>query len=101
LLRDAAEIGVAHRTVRLRMLDRLAHRCEKNGVVLALACLEQAAKECGGIYENRRPIVVRLPVSHPSELSNGSDAMVTSNHPPQILDLCGAVDPRPLQVTRQ
>jgi hypothetical protein len=52
-LRDTAEIGLSHKTVRLRMLDRLAHRCERNSVALALACLERAAKECGGMYEKR------------------------------------------------
>jgi hypothetical protein len=83
LLREMAEIGIAHKAVRLRMLDRLAHRCEKNGVALALACLEQAAKECGGIYENRKgalpqPSAPQLPAAaaepfapqlqaHPSE----------------------------------
>jgi hypothetical protein len=53
LLRQAAEIGVAHKAVRLRMLDRLATRCERNSVALALASLEQAAKECGGIFERK------------------------------------------------
>jgi hypothetical protein len=52
-LRQAAEIGVAHKAVRLRMLDRLATRCERNSVALALASLEQAAKECGGIFERK------------------------------------------------
>jgi hypothetical protein len=66
LLRDLAEIGVAHRAVRLRRLDRLAHRCEPNNVALALDCLEMAAKECGGIYENRRPVALQLPMLQPS-----------------------------------
>jgi hypothetical protein len=61
LLSEAAEIGIAHRMVRLRILDRLVHRCERNGVALTLACLEMAAKECGGFYENRRPVVLQLP----------------------------------------
>jgi hypothetical protein len=53
LLREVAEIGVAHKAVRLRMLGRLAARCERNSVALALASLEQAAKECGGIFERK------------------------------------------------
>ena len=61
LLSEAAEIGIAHKMVRLRILDRLAHRCERNGVALTLACLELAAKECGGFYENRRPVLLQLP----------------------------------------
>jgi hypothetical protein len=67
-LRDVAEIGVSHKAVRLRMLDRLAHRCERNAVALSIACLERAAKECGGIYEKRRgampqPSAPQLPPS--------------------------------------
>jgi hypothetical protein len=60
-LRDVAEIGVSHKVVRLQMLDRLANRCERNAVALALASLELAAKECGGFYENRRPVLLQLP----------------------------------------
>lgn len=37
------------------MLDRLAHRYERNSVALAIDCLEQAARECGGFYEGRKP----------------------------------------------
>jgi hypothetical protein len=61
LLRELAEIGVAHRAVRLRRLDRLESRSERNNVTTALKCLELAAKECGGIFENRRPIALRVP----------------------------------------
>jgi hypothetical protein len=68
LLRELAEIGVAHRAVRLRILDRLAHRCERNSVALALKCLQQAAKECGGMYENRRPTALQVPMPLPSLL---------------------------------
>ncbi len=51
-LRAAAEIGVAHKVVRLRMLDRFANRAdETNYTQRAAKFLEQAAKECGGFYE--------------------------------------------------
>jgi hypothetical protein len=50
-LQETAGIGIAHKAVRLRMLNRLAQRCERNGVALALVCLREAAKECGGMYE--------------------------------------------------
>ncbi|MDQ7247779.1 DUF2280 domain-containing protein [Dongia sedimenti] len=59
LLRELAEIGIAHRAVRLRRLDRLASRSERNNVLTALKCFEMAAKECGGMYENRKPILVQ------------------------------------------
>ncbi len=65
LLRETAEIGIAHRAVRLLRLDRLASRCERNSVRTALKCLEMAAKECGGMYENRRPIVLQ-PAAQPA-----------------------------------
>ena len=51
-LRDLAEIGVAQKAVRLRMLDRYARRAEAlNFPHQAAAFLVQAARECGGIYE--------------------------------------------------
>jgi hypothetical protein len=51
-LAAAAEIGVAQKVVRLRMLDRFANRAdEANQMERAAAFLDQAAKECGGFYE--------------------------------------------------
>jgi hypothetical protein len=57
-LSEMAEIGIAHKAVRLRMLDRFARRAEANNFGGAAAeYLEQAAKECGGVYENRKRAV--------------------------------------------
>jgi len=54
---DTAGIGIAHRAVRLHMLDRMARRAEGAGeFAMAAALLEQAAKEVGDIYSNRRQI---------------------------------------------
>jgi hypothetical protein len=79
-LREVAEQGVAQKAVRLGMLDRMAHHAMRNHrVTLAAAFLEQAAKECGGIYENRRPIVLQVPVSAP--------AVPQPTLPPQAPDL--------------
>ncbi|MDQ7247912.1 DUF2280 domain-containing protein [Dongia sedimenti] len=48
----AAEIGIAQKVVRLRMLDRFANRAEEtNYTERAARFLAQAAKECGGFYE--------------------------------------------------
>jgi hypothetical protein len=66
LLREQAEIGIAHRAVRLRRLDRLASRSERNNVTTALKCIEMAAKECGGMYENRKPIVLQPAMPQPA-----------------------------------
>ncbi|MDQ7246659.1 DUF2280 domain-containing protein [Dongia sedimenti] len=62
LLRELAEVGIAHRAVRLRRLDRLESRSERNNVTTALKCIEMAAKECGGMYESRKPIVLQQPI---------------------------------------
>jgi hypothetical protein len=51
-LQATAEIGIAHKVVRLRMLDRYANRCDAAyQPERAAAFLAQAAKECGGFYE--------------------------------------------------
>jgi len=62
-LHAVAEIGVAQKVVRLRMLDRYAnHADEANQTVRAAAFLAQAAKECGGFYERfQRPKSVSAP----------------------------------------
>jgi len=53
-LREMAEIGIAHKAVRLRLLDRMTHRALANRYLdTAAAFLEQAAKECGGFYDRR------------------------------------------------
>jgi hypothetical protein len=60
-LADLAEIGVAQKVVRLRMLDRFAGEAEDNHRIReAAAFLEQAAKECGGFHERRRRRTTRL-----------------------------------------
>ena len=72
---QAATVGipVANRAYRLRVLQRLLDRAEERGdLVGALKLMEQAAKECGDIYLNRRrqsaelvdqrgPLVVQQP----------------------------------------
>jgi hypothetical protein len=54
-LRETAEIAVAQKAVRLRMLDRFAQTAEEsNRDERAAKFLEQAARECGGFYEKGR-----------------------------------------------
>lgn len=56
-LEDTSQIGISHRTVRLRGLQRMAEKAESIGnMVLASSLMEQAAKEMGGSYSNRREI---------------------------------------------
>ena len=54
-LADVAQVGIAQKVVRLRRLEHFAQQAmEHNQFIKAAAFMEQAAKECGGIYENRR-----------------------------------------------
>lgn len=53
-LADTSRIGIAHRAVRLRKLDRAADLAEDRGNIPLLAqLLEQAAKEAGDAFTNR------------------------------------------------
>jgi hypothetical protein len=53
--RGATEVPIANRVFRLRALDRLAAKAERmKNMPLALQILEQAAKEVGDVYVNRR-----------------------------------------------
>lgn len=54
-LAELAEIGIAHRTARLRVLDRMARAAEaQNELRLTASLLRQAARECGGMYDRKR-----------------------------------------------
>ncbi len=56
-LDDTASIAISHRAVRLRALQRMADKAEGQGnMVLASSLLEQAAKEVGDSYTNRREL---------------------------------------------
>lgn len=66
-LEDTASVGVSHQAVRLRVLDRMAAKAESQGnLALAAQLLEQAAKEMGEAYTNKR----RLEHSVPDELDD-------------------------------
>ncbi|TDV39543.1 hypothetical protein C7405_101662 [Paraburkholderia caballeronis] len=54
-LADTSRIGVSHRAVRLRALDRAVALAEQRGNLPLMAqLLEQAAKEAGDAFTNRR-----------------------------------------------
>jgi hypothetical protein len=54
-LADTARIGISHRAVRLRTLQRLAERAEKSGnLPLVASLLEQVAREVGDAFTNKR-----------------------------------------------
>ncbi|WP_205168893.1 DUF2280 domain-containing protein [Burkholderia sp. LMG 13014] len=54
-LNDTSRIGIAHRAVRLRKLAAAVDKAEeRNNLPLMAQLLEQAAKESGDAYTNRR-----------------------------------------------
>lgn len=56
-LEDTSRIGIAHRAVRLRKLDRAATVAEDRGNLPLMAqLLEQAAKEAGGAFTNKQKL---------------------------------------------
>lgn len=56
-LEDTSQIGISHRAVRLRALNRMADRAEGMGnMALAAQLHEQAAKECGDAFTNKRNV---------------------------------------------
>lgn len=68
---STAEIGISHRTVRLRALQRMAEKAEKMGnMALASQLLEQAAKEMGDAYTNTRVVKGGLAIATPKTLDD-------------------------------
>ena len=56
-LEDTASIGIAHKSVRLRKLDEmLGQAIRMKNLALAAQLMEQAAKETGNAYTNRREL---------------------------------------------
>lgn len=56
-LEDTSLIGVSHRAVRLRTLQRMIERTESQGnLALTAQLLEQVAKETGDAYTNRHKL---------------------------------------------
>lgn len=56
-LEDTSRIGISHRSVRIRALQRMADKAETMGnLALAAQLFEQAAKEMGDAYTNRREL---------------------------------------------
>src|ERR1700732_5467617 len=54
---ETAQIGIAHRSYRLRRLESYLHRAEETKrYALAAQLLKQAAEEMGGAYTSRREI---------------------------------------------
>lgn len=81
-LEDFGKIAISHRAVRLRALQRMAEMAEGRGQIqLAAQLLEQAARETGNAYTNKREVTGKdgepLPAAAPIAIyqlpSNGRD----------------------------
>ena len=71
---DTAGVAIAHRRVRLEARARLAGKAEKQGnLVLVKDLLEQAAKEVGDVFTNRRGLAVAQGASL-DDLLNAAEA---------------------------
>lgn len=56
-LKDTALIGISHKAVRLRSLERMFNVAETRGNIAQMqSILEQAAKEAGGSFTNKREL---------------------------------------------
>lgn len=63
---EMAEIPIANRSYRLRALGRMMVKAESSkNMMLAAQLLEQAAKECGDVYLNRRAEPDKAPPAQP------------------------------------
>lgn len=70
-LEDVSTIPIANQATRLRVLQRRLERAEKaNNPMLVLQILEQAAKEIGGAYGDRRRVEVSGPGGGPIKSEN-------------------------------
>ncbi len=66
-LEDVADVGIVHKSVRLRRLDDMCHAAlNARNYGLAMQLLEQAAKEVGGAFTNRRELTGRDGASLPA-----------------------------------
>lgn len=65
-IEEVSKIPIANQAVRLRTLQRRLERAEKsNNAVLVLQILEQAAKEVGGAYGDKRRVELSGPGGGP------------------------------------
>jgi hypothetical protein len=77
-LEDISDIPIAHQTFRLRVLNRMLEKVEKQGNVQAAAgIIEQAAKEVGGAFTNKQKLEHSGEIKTPSLIMNLNGANPT------------------------
>lgn len=85
-LEDTAAIAISHRAVRLRALQRMAEKAETQGnMALSAQLLEQAAKEQGNAFTNRREITGRNGGALQTEVTQKLDASNFTDEELEIL----------------
>jgi hypothetical protein len=86
-LEETAEIGIAHRSYRLRRYQRIADRTPNP--MLEMAALEAAAKEMGGVFTNEHKLkhsgnidsaaqVIALVTTDPNEAAKAYQRMLNA-----------------------
>lgn len=71
---EVAEIPIASRAFRLRALGRMAQQAEKTrNIGLAVQMIEQAAKEVGDVYVNRRLDAPKSPGADAPGMPSGAE----------------------------
>lgn len=95
-LDDTADIAISHRSVRLRAIQRMAEKAEGQGnMVLAASLMEQAAKEMGNAYTNRREVSgpegapIEVAAAKPRDLAKAMALILAKGLKPQEGDGTG------------
>jgi len=87
---QSVEVPIANRVFRLRVLDRLAAKAERmKNMGMVSQLLEQAAKEVGDVYVNRRQEQVKPPGA-------GEQGAPVSTAPEYVLRPDEDVPPKPI-----
>jgi len=81
LKKSAGEIPIAHRAYRLRTLQRIATKAEgMRNMAMVLQVLEQAAKEVGDAYVNRRMEPVK-PATASTQIPEQAEYVLAPDEP--------------------
>jgi len=81
LKKSAGEIPIAHRAYRLRTLQRIATKAESmRNMAMVLQVLEQAAKEVGDAYVNRRMEPVK-PATASTQIPEQAEYVLAPDEP--------------------
>lgn len=81
-LESTADVPVAQQSYRLRVLQRMLLKAERSGnMALVAQLLEQAAKETGGLFTNRRELTGKNGGPLKNELTGAEGAPLIPSNP--------------------